>query len=107
MKYYQFLDYEGSIVRVLKDNGEVYFCAKDLGNIFNLATPGKAYAKIPDSEKVFFNVYSLDGGNPKKTLFLTRFGAYMFVFRVQLKNEVNPVDVAKWIESVCNEKATV
>ena len=93
----QIFDYQGSTVRTVEHNGEVWFIAKDVCDILGLADVSSALRGLDDDEKMTLQDKRSHSGQRGGAQFLNvinESGVYTLIFR---SNKPGAKDFSRWV----------
>ena len=92
----QVFDYNGSAVRTVEKDGEIWFVAKDVCDVLELSNPTEALKALDDDEKGSLRISegtSSKGGNPNMNI-ITESGLFALVLR---SNKPEAKKFRKWV----------
>ena len=95
----QVFDYNGSAVRTVEKDGEIWFVAKDVCDVLELTNPTEALKALDDDEKSSLRISegtSPKGGNPNMNV-INEGGVYSLVFR---SNKPEAKAFSRWVRHV-------
>ena len=89
----QLFEYKGASVRTISLNGEVWFIAKDVCNILEIANTSDALRELDDDEKNTIVISDGNRGNPNKNI-MSESGLYKLMFKSR-KSEAK--EFTRWV----------
>ncbi len=87
-------DFRGSEVRVIDENGEPWFVAKDVCECLGLSDTNKALLKLDEDEKLTRKVFG--SGQGRNMMVVSESGLYSLIFR---SNKPEAKVFKKWVTS--------
>ena len=91
----QAFNYNSGIVRTLERDGEIWFVAKDVCDVLELANPTEALRALDDDEKNSLRISEGNRGNPNVNV-INEPGLYRLAFR---SNKPEAKKFTKWVAS--------
>lgn len=91
----QVFDYNGSAVRTVNKDGEIWFVAKDVCDVLELTNPTEALKALDDDEKNTLRISEGIRGNPNANI-INESGVYSLIFR---SNKPEAKKFRKWVTS--------
>lgn len=89
----QVFDYNGSAVRTVNKDGEIWFVAKDVCDVLELSNPTEALKALDDDEKNTLRISEGIRGNPNANI-INESGVYSLIFR---SNKPEAKKFRKWV----------